>query len=186
MAYVYRHIRLDNNEPFYIGIGKLPNHKRAYQKIKRNQFWQNIVAKTDYEVEILFDDISWEEAEKKEIEFINLYGRKDLNNGTLVNLTNGGDGSLKRPHSEETKLKMSKSRIGKTKSEEWKRKISESHKGMKISEETRQKLIDSHKGKKLTLEQKRKIGEALKNRYFSPEHRAKISEALKNRKKNNG
>ena len=183
MAYVYRHIRLDKNEPFYIGIGKLPNYKRAYQTIKRNGFWHNIVSKTNYEVEILFDDISWEEAEKKEIEFITLYGRKDLDNGTLVNLTNGGEGSLKRAHTEESKLKMSKARKGVPKSEEWKRKISESHKGMKITEETRQKLIDSHKGKKLSLEQRIKIGEAHKNRYFSPEHRAKISAALKNRKK---
>lgn len=182
MAYVYRHIRLDNNEPFYIGIGKLPNYKRAYQTIKRNPFWHNIVAKTDYEIEIIFDEISWEEAEKKEIEFIALYGRKDLDTGTLVNLTNGGDGSLKRAHTEESKLKMSKSRKGVPKSEEWKRKIAEAHIGRKITEETRQKLIDSHKGKKLSQEQKDKIGLAHKNRYFSPEHRQKISQALKNKK----
>ena len=32
MAYLYRHIRLDKNEPFYIGIGsnELNNYKRAY------------------------------------------------------------------------------------------------------------------------------------------------------------
>ena len=62
--YVYRHIRLDKNEPFYIGIGK--TEKRAYEKIKRNQFWQNVIAKTDYDVEILFDNLSWEDAGEKE------------------------------------------------------------------------------------------------------------------------
>ena len=29
MAYLYRHIRLDKNEPFYIGIGSDTNFKRA-------------------------------------------------------------------------------------------------------------------------------------------------------------
>ena len=59
MAYVYRHIRLDKNEPFYIGIGKIPNYKRAYLKSIRNIIWKQIVAKTDYEIEILFDNLSW-------------------------------------------------------------------------------------------------------------------------------
>lgn len=181
MPCVYRHIRLDKNEPFYIGIGL--SEKRAYEKIKRNQFWHNIVTKTDYEVEILFNDISWEFAKNKEKEFINLYGRCDLNKGTLCNLTDGGDGTMNRKHTQETKLKMSKSRKGKLKSTEWKNKISESHKGMTITESTRQKLIDSHKGKTIPQEQKDKIRNALKNRYFSPEHREKISVALKNRKK---
>jgi hypothetical protein len=29
--YVYRHIRLDKNEPFYIGIKNKKNYARAYQ-----------------------------------------------------------------------------------------------------------------------------------------------------------
>ena len=32
MAYIYRHIRLDKNEPFYIGIGSDKDYKRAYNK----------------------------------------------------------------------------------------------------------------------------------------------------------
>jgi hypothetical protein len=42
MAYVYRHIRLDKNEPFYIGIGKddYSSFKRAYHTgNKRNKIW---------------------------------------------------------------------------------------------------------------------------------------------------
>ena len=57
MAYVYRHIRLDKNEPFYIGIGSDMTNKRANEKARRSKFWKKIVAKTDYEIEILFDDI---------------------------------------------------------------------------------------------------------------------------------
>jgi hypothetical protein len=97
MAYLYRHIRLDKNEPFYIGISiDNDNYKyiRAYSK-NRNNWWKNIVAKTEYEVEIILDDLTWEEAKLKETEFIVLYGRKDLGTGTLVNMTYGGEGKLK-------------------------------------------------------------------------------------------
>ena len=34
MAYVYRHIRLDKNEPFYIGIGSDKTYKRANARYK--------------------------------------------------------------------------------------------------------------------------------------------------------
>jgi hypothetical protein len=90
--YVYRHIRLDKNEPFYIGIGCKQNYGRAKEKVKRSDFWKKIVAKSDYRVEVLMDNLSHTEAELKEIEFISIYGRVDKNNGSLCNLTNGGMG----------------------------------------------------------------------------------------------
>ena len=93
MAYLYRHIRLDKNEPFYIGIGSDANYKRANSQFGRNKYWHNIVAKTDYEVEILLDNITWDYALNKEIEFIELYGRR-INGGILSNITKGGDGVL--------------------------------------------------------------------------------------------
>ena len=41
MAYVYRHIRLDKNQPFYIGVGKNDNDlKRAFSKCNRNSYWR--------------------------------------------------------------------------------------------------------------------------------------------------
>ena len=54
--FVYRHIRLDKNIPFYIGIGT--TEKRAYRKDGRNPIWNNIVNLTNYRVEILFDNLS--------------------------------------------------------------------------------------------------------------------------------
>lgn len=102
MAVVYRHIRKDKNQPFYIGIGE--EVSRAYEKKHRTQVWKNI-AKRGYEVEILFEDITWEEACQKEGEFIALYGRRDLGRGPLVNLTDGGEGTLGYRHSDETKEK---------------------------------------------------------------------------------
>lgn len=100
--YVYRHIRVDKNEPFYIGIGyyncnqryisKHTNYQRAYSKKERNKHWTNVFNKTKYKVEILMEDKNLDFIKQKEIEFISLYGRKDLKKGILVNMTNGGDG----------------------------------------------------------------------------------------------
>lgn len=94
MAIVYKHIRKDTEEIFYIGIGK--TEKRAYSKLCRSMFWKRIVEKTEYEVVILKSDITWEEAQKLETELITKYGRRDLGLGTLVNLTNGGQGTIGR------------------------------------------------------------------------------------------
>ena len=132
MYYVYRHIRLDKNEVFYIGIGtkssdkmlkKLGNtHKgiyyRAFIKTKsRNQYWKNIVSKTDYKVEIICESKDIEIIKLKEIEFIKLY------KNTLCNLTDGGDGINSFNHSEDTKNKISKSLFGRKRSEETNEKI---------------------------------------------------------------
>lgn len=92
MAYVYRHIRLDKNEPFYIGIGSDKQFNRAYEKTRRSDFWKRIYGITEIKVEIMLYDISNEEAKLKEKEFISIYGRKNKGHGTLCNLTDGGDG----------------------------------------------------------------------------------------------
>lgn len=86
---VYRHIRLDKNEPFYIGIGS--SKDRAYRQDGRNDLWNKIVSKTDYKVQIVFEDLTKEEACKKEIELIALYGRLKDRTGTLSNITSGGE-----------------------------------------------------------------------------------------------
>lgn len=191
MAYVYRHIRLDTNLPFYIGIGSDDKYKRAYDKYSRNRHWKFIVNKTDILIEILMDDLTWEEACEKEKEFINLYGRTDLGKGTLVNLTDGGDGSLGvkikestrkklseihkgntntkgRKHTEEAKIKISLSQIGRKLTDEWKNNISKGHKGKKKSQEHKNKLAEASKGNKNNLGNK-----------YSEEARKKISEASK-------
>jgi hypothetical protein len=111
MAYVYRHIRLDKNEPFYIGIGSDSTYKRANARYKgdRNKIWYSIAAKSKYEVEILFDGIEWDYACEKEKEFIALYGRKYNNTGILANMTEGGEGvlGLSMPRTKESIKKQS-------------------------------------------------------------------------------
>ena len=112
--YLYRHIRLDKDEPFYIGIGNKINYARAYEKdpSKRNVIWNKIVSKSFYEVDIIFDGLTKEEASEKEKEFIKLYGRKDLNNGILCNLTDGGDGIHGCVRSGETRQKLREQKLG--------------------------------------------------------------------------
>jgi hypothetical protein len=110
MAIVYKHIRLDTNEVFYIGIGS--RKRRAYSDYKRSKHWHSVVNKVGYKVELLHEDIDWEKACEIEQELIKLYGRKDLGLGTLVNMTDGGDGRFGTTASEETRHKMSQSHIG--------------------------------------------------------------------------
>ena len=159
--YVYRHIRPDKNIPFYIGIGV---GRRYKYKTGRNSIWNRIVNKNNgvFISEILFENLSLEEAFKKEIEFISLYGRLDLNTGVLANMTAGGDGctdmnpagrqkiskaNTGKKRTDEMRLKMSKHRIGKKHSEETKLKIRtaqlgyKNHRfGMKLSEEQKIKM----------------------------------------------
>lgn len=93
MAYVYRHVRLDKNVPFYIGIGNDTRYSRANATSGRNRHWNNIVKKHPYEVEIMLDGLTWNEACRKEIEFIAYY-KRSRDGGTLSNVTRGGDGQL--------------------------------------------------------------------------------------------
>lgn len=115
MAYVYRHIRLDKNEPFYIGIGSDVSYKRAYQlkNDRRNPIWHKIASKTEIEVQIMLDNLTYEDAILKEKEFICLYGRIDNKTGILSNLTEGGEGTIGLIVSEENRKKTSERNKGK-------------------------------------------------------------------------
>lgn len=140
MAFVYLHKRLDTNEIFYVGIGLKddPKHERAYDK-RRKAHRCNIVKKAGYKVIILFDKLTPEAAKEAEIAWIKYYGRKDLNQGNLINMTDGGEGTVNLICTKETKFKLSessKNRIprnkNKTTTKETKDKIAASLKGKKI------------------------------------------------------
>lgn len=101
--YVYRHRRLDTNKIFYIGIGK---KKRCYSKHGRNKYWNRIVNKTNYSVEILNIVKTWKEACELEQLLISEYGRVNNNTGILCNMTDGGEGTLNTNISEVTRNKL--------------------------------------------------------------------------------
>ena len=105
MAYVYKHIRLDSEEIFYIGIATRKD--RATSKSKRKKHWNNIVNLHGYRVEYIKKGITLDEAKALEIQLIAEYGRES-NGGILTNITPGGDGRFGIPtiHSDETKHKI--------------------------------------------------------------------------------
>ncbi len=132
--YLYRHIRLDRYEPFYIGIGTKDfkgNYYRSRTKSGRNNIWNAIVNKANYSVEILLESNNFSFIKKKEREFIRLYGRIDLKTGILANQTNGGDGD--HSWNEERKINHSKMIKFKIKSGEkivpkfWNNKFGKNH-----------------------------------------------------------
>ena len=112
--YVYMHTRLDNLQPFYIGIGNKKNFARAYEfrEDKRNEIWWKIFNKTQIKVDILFNNLQRLDACEKEKELIKKYGRKDLSEGSLSNMTDGGDGIWNCKRTEETKKKLSLQKLG--------------------------------------------------------------------------
>jgi hypothetical protein len=148
MAIVYRHIRLDTNQPFYIGAAK--NINRAYSRRERNIKWRQIVAKTEYLVEMLFEDIPLEKAYEKEMEFIKIHGREDLGEGTLVNMTDGALGSIRAVVSTETIAKRSVKIKGVSKPWQIGKPIWPG--GSKLSEEHKAKLRKPHKPLTFTSE----------------------------------
>ena len=153
---VYKHT-FPNNK-IYIGITcqKVNNRWRNGKGYKESQYkivnainkygWKNV------RHEILFENLSKEIAEKKEIELIKLYKSNDSNFG--YNIQNGGKttGTL----CDEIKQKISNSKKGKFKGEQnsfygkkhtekTKKILSEYRKGLKLSEQTKTKISNSNK-----------------------------------------
>lgn len=82
LYYVYQHRRKDTNEIFYIGKGR---GYRAWNRNSRNSYWNHIVSKHGYTVEILKDFEDESEAYSLEVELI-----KNVN--PVANFTSGGEG----------------------------------------------------------------------------------------------
>jgi len=160
--FVYIHKNPVNGEVFYVGQGSKHRgrEERAHSKRSRSKWWNNYVNKYGPPiVEVVSIDLTKEEADRLEMELIKQYGRKDLNEGNLVNLTDGGDGNGKRSieYCKEHSLRMKGENHpmwGKKHSPEWIENNSKSHMGKKLSEETKKKMSESRKGQKRTEETK--------------------------------
>jgi len=195
--YIYSHIREDKNEVFYIGIGKTKNFARAYEKSKRNNHWKNIVKNTKFLVNILYSNLTREEANTKEKELISLYGRSYLNQGPLCNITVGGEGGSKKGRilsdntkkkisiansnmSSETKKKMSLAASNRIVSDETKKKLSKIFSGRKLSDETKNKI--SLANRNISDEKREKLRIASTGRIFSDESKEKMKNSQLNKK----
>lgn len=87
--YVYIHRRTSDNLPFYVGKGK---DRRAWEfnKKARNEYWHMVENKHGVIVEIVFDNLTEQEAfqiEKDTILEFEYFGYP------LTNITRGGEGS---------------------------------------------------------------------------------------------
>lgn len=151
---LYFHINNTTGQVFYVGIG---NSKRPYKTTSRNELWHNIVNKYGYDVIIEEINLTWEEACITEMYWIKRIGRRDLGKGSLVNMTDGGEGRKCFKTSENTKKLISESLLGikrKPMSQETKDKIRKfnlgkpsNNKGKKTSEESKKKMSEARKGK---------------------------------------
>ena len=74
---------------FYVGKGK---GGRAWSPSGRNQMWERVNSKHGRIVEIVEQNLQEWYAFELEKDLISLYGRRDDKYGTLVNLTDGGEG----------------------------------------------------------------------------------------------
>jgi hypothetical protein len=99
---VYAHYKsLENNIPFYIGMGSI---RRSKSKNPRSRHWRNIVNKHGYYVKLLAERLFQEDAWNLEIKLIGMFGRLDLKTGPLINKNAGGNTMPTRagiPHTKE-------------------------------------------------------------------------------------
>lgn len=126
--YLYVHYRQDKSEAFYIGIGtkyRNKDYNRAMCYKKRSEFWKKVCNKTRYNVMIISESDNKQEIIDQEVNYIKLLGKKKDKKGTLVNITDGGEG-------------MTGHKIVWT--EDMKNKIREANKKRIVSDSTREKL----------------------------------------------
>ncbi len=103
--YIYQHLRLSDDVVFYVGKG---TGRRAWDHLNRNPHWHRTVKKHGLKVVIVKRNLSERKAFLLEASLIKKFGRRDLDTGTLVNLSDGGEGNSGRLVSKEQRMLMSK------------------------------------------------------------------------------
>mgnify|MGYP003732590071 CR=1 FL=1 len=96
---VYVHRKITDGSIFY--VGKARGHKRARSKSARSEYWKRVERKHGRTVHIVSEGLSNDEACELEMFLISEIGRD-----SLVNMTDGGEGTPGRFVSEETREKV--------------------------------------------------------------------------------
>lgn len=177
--YVYLHKRAHDGVVFYVGKG---NKGRAYSAHNRSKHWHNTVNKYGYIIDFVCVGIQEWYANELEIEQIALYGRCDLGHGSLVNFTDGGEGTSGRKFSKESLVKIGAASKIRVLSDDSRKKMSLSHKGRKHTSETLAKLTQLNTIRNKSQEQRNKVSKKLKGRVVSDETKQKLKQAWIRRK----
>lgn len=90
-TYVWYMIKDGEHIPFYVGKGKLRRYTAEAHFY--NLEFKRIYDKYQCYYRFAIENVTDYESIEKEKELIKLYGRRDLKQGTLINHTNGGDGT---------------------------------------------------------------------------------------------
>lgn len=144
--YVYMYLD-SNSVPFYIGKGKGDRFKLCFHLSTGyvNPFLQNKIRKVgqkNIKIHFLHEQLSEEEAFYWERYWIKYIGRRDLNEGTLCNLTDGGEGISGNVRSDQLRKHLSR-KVKAT----WKRKGGHSTESRRQMSETRTGMIHSDETK---------------------------------------
>jgi len=131
--YTYIHKDL-NGVAFYVGKGSGDRAHR--ERGSRSKLWNDYEKGKGFEVVIVKDNLTNKEALELEKSLIEFYGRKDLNKGNLVNITNGGVGPNGWKPTKEQRLNNSNAKKGNT-----------FRRGAKLSLESINKIKENRKGK---------------------------------------
>lgn len=146
--YVYLHYKTGEDKPFYVGKGK---GERAYSTHNRSKYWHN-VATGGYKVEYEFEQLDETTALQMEADLIQMWGRRNLNTGCLVNLTDGGDTNNNRVVTIDTRRRMRDAQLGKKRATSAVEKARQKLAGHPVSDETREKISRAQIGKVVSNE----------------------------------
>jgi len=192
---VYFHRNGVTDEIFYVGIGTGYRPKRFSG---RNSMWTRVVKKYGYRIEIVHEELTWEEACRLEKDYIKKLGRRNLKAGSLTNLTDGGDGTpgclwnIGSKRTPEQKAKISKALIGRKISPEAIAKSVSTKRNKReeriksgilrprkpLSEEDLQRIRTINIGRTWSNERREKHSLAFKGRKKSPEHIENVRQKL--------
>jgi hypothetical protein len=158
--YAYLWLREDGT-PYYAGKGC---GRRAFKSAEHNVHCPKNNARI-----VIIPCETEAEAFAREIEMIDLYRRKDTEEGCLRNLTDGGEGAAGYQMPAERKVQLR----GRTFTAETKTKLAASHRGLKHSSETRAKMRAAHlgvarQGRTPTAETKDKLSRAQQGKRHAP------------------
>lgn len=163
--------RKPDGTPFYIGIGNAARVKC----VQRNAWHRAIRLRHPSWTRAIVETAPRKDCEEFESFLIAEIGRRDLGKGTLVNFTDGGEGTPNTVVSDATRRKQSAAGKDKTKSPEWRAKISAAHKGKAKSAETCERIRIAKTGTKMPDSHRANTSAAGKKRWGDPAYAEKMS-----------